>query len=677
MIRNLFQPATLLMNQLRFSLKFTLIVILFFVPLLILAVNYISDFNRVLKKSENELAGLAYIEQVDEQQRKLLHIFVDDLHWRSGQSTPREQTAKIDAYIQQLDQLGDQPDFESDQRERIQQQVKKIQTNLKSKTDAIGDTRMSPIELVNFLLEPLNQFNNLYPLVANLKGLTNDPEIDTVILSRLIIERRLDTLTSLIKTYGVGSFALGESDVSSVTFDSLSLVSDQLAANLPHVRQLAVAVADQDDALKKAVTDDIDQLALLIDDGLKYLESEFLLADTVNLQKDQLDGYIEEQLSRFYQSKLNLHAQLKQRLLDRINENTANFYGLAIVVILTLLVVVYLFIGMSLSISITTKSLTSVARKLASGDTLVSAKVRTKDELAEAIKAFNQMAVNVHNLVESVQLASKGVSQQTEEVEKIANQTGDAVDSQLQDTAKITEAIAELLGAVADVTANTQNVLASLDSATAQTNQGKQTLLGARKATDELGDEIKLSVEVINQLSQQSESINQVLDVIKSIAGQTNLLALNAAIEAARAGEQGRGFAVVADEVRSLAKRTHESTEEIQRTITSLQQGVKNAVQAMTRSDQKALRSIEESAKLDEALDNISLAVDEIHTQNDATEQATRQQQQIASQIESSLASISQISGVTENNVQQSISASQRLAEHVAKLESMIDKFKT
>jgi len=287
------------------------------------------------------------------------------------------------------------------------------------------------------------------------------------------------------------------------------------------------------------------------------------------------------------------------------------------------------------------------------------------------------MAENVHDLVESVQNASQGVARQSTNVEQLANKTGEAVNEQLQDTQVITTATSDLLSAVAIVSHNTPEVVQALSQATQQTEKGRETLVGARRATHELGDEIKQSVEVINHLSQQSESINQVLEVIKSIAEQTNLLALNAAIEAARAGEQGRGFAVVADEVRSLAHRTRESTDEIQTTITSLQQGVSNAVDAMTRSDEKANRSIEESAKLDEALNLITQAVNEISQQNSATEQASQQQTEIASQIESRLNSISQISTVTENNVQQTISASQRLAHHVTKLEAVVANFKT
>ena len=510
-----------------------------------------------------------------------------------------------------------------------------------------------------------------------MKGLTNDPDIDTVLLSRLLIEKRLPTLKLLLNGYGLSMYAVGEPQVSSGTFDSLSIVSDELAAEMATINELRNVVNGQDQRLQSVVAADVEQLSLIVDNALMYIEEQFLIAEDIVLTKAQLNEHLNAELAMFYRSKSALFDEFESRLEKRIFENTRNFYILIALVTTSLLLVIYLFIGMSLSISITTRSLTKVAKSLADGDTTVSAKMLTKDELSEAISAFNQMAVNVHNLVEAVQSASAGVTKQSQTVEQLSHQTGEAVESQLHDTQEITQAIEELLDAVSVVSENTNIVVKSLTSATEQTQRGRKTLADARNATDELGREIKHSVEVINQLSQQSDSINQVLDVIKGIAEQTNLLALNAAIEAARAGEQGRGFAVVADEVRGLAKRTHDSTSEIQSTILTLQDGVQNAVQAMTRSDEQATRTIEESAKLEEALDHISVSVEQISEQNVETERATERQQGLAQRIESNLSSISKISTVTDENVKASVEATDKLGKFVAKLESMLEKFKT
>ncbi|QTH64721.1 methyl-accepting chemotaxis protein [Psychrosphaera ytuae] len=678
MFKTFFRPATLLMNKLRFGYKFTLIVLLFFVPLIILAINYVSLVKKEIVHSENELEAVAYIKKVDAKQFELVQLIIDDMHWRSGQTIPPNQTRAIDNYIESLNTLI-VPELLGEQAtKQFKAQLEELKTVIKEKTSTVGSAQWrSPTDKMQHLSAIIEEFNNTYPLLANIKGLTNDPDIDTVLLSRLLIEKRLPTLNVLLRGYGLSMYAVGEPQVSSGTFDSLSFISDDLAAELNTIQELNNVVRGQDKRLTTLVSADVENLTLLVDNALMYIEEQFLIADDIVLTQAQLTEHVNNELNAFYAGKAALFDEFETRLEQRVFVNTRNFYILIALVSVSLLLVIYLFVGMSLSISITTKSLTRVARSLADGDTTVSAKTLTKDELAEAIDAFNQMAINVHNLVQAVQSASQGVTNQAQAVEELSHQTGQAVASQLGDTEAITHAIEELLEAVSVVSENTSIVVNSLNSATEQTEKGRETLADARQATDELGREIKHSVEVIHQLSQQSDSINQVLDVIKGIAEQTNLLALNAAIEAARAGEQGRGFAVVADEVRGLAKRTHDSTSEIQSTILTLQDGVQKAVQAMTRSDQQATRTIEESAKLEEALDHISASVAQINEQNTATEQATQRQQGLASKIEQSLTSISEVSGVTDQNVKDSIEATNRLGKFVTKLESMLEKFKT
>ncbi len=678
MFKVIFRPATLFMNKLKFGYKFSLIVVLFFVPLSILAVKYVSLVKSEIVHAENELESVPYFKMLDSQQKELVKLIISDMHWRSGNTIPAAQTTAVNEYVAQLRSLVDEKIFTEEQQIQLEKQIKLIQQTIVEKTSTIGSAVWrSPTDKMNHLNSIIETYNALYPLVANLKGVTNDPSIDTILLSRMLVEKRQSTLNLLQNAYGLAIYGVGEPQISSGTFDSLSIASDEMAAVMPKIAELNKFVNDQDETLKGLVAQDVKVMTENIDTALFYLEEEFLIADEIVLSKDQLLTHVDIELKKYYDSKLNLYDEFERRLQIRLTDNTRAFYTLIAVVVISLLLVIYLFVGMSLSISFTTRKLTEVARKLAEGDTNVSAKVRTNDELAAAIIAFNQMAENVHNLVKSVQVASHGVASQSSSVEELAHATGQAVAMQLEDTESITSSVQSLLEAVADVSKSTSVVVSSLNSANQQTQQGRLTLSDARAATDELGREIKHSVEVINDLSKQSESINDVLSVIKGIAEQTNLLALNAAIEAARAGEQGRGFAVVADEVRSLAKRTQDSTEEIQATISSLQDGVKNAVQAMTRSDEQALKTIEESAKLESALDHITLSVEQISEQNTSTERATESQQAIASEIEKSLSSISGNSAVTDQNVKDSIAATNRLAKFVNELEQMLEKFKT
>ncbi|WP_375709491.1 methyl-accepting chemotaxis protein [Pseudomonas sp. NCCP-436] len=216
----------------------------------------------------------------------------------------------------------------------------------------------------------------------------------------------------------------------------------------------------------------------------------------------------------------------------------------------------------------------------------------------------------------------------------------------------------------------------SAQSVNQETVNGRELVETQVEAIRKLAGEIDQSVAVINQLASDSAAISQVLDVIKGIAEQTNLLALNAAIEAARAGEQGRGFAVVADEVRNLAKRTQHSTEEIETMIARLQGGVDAAVQTMSSSHQMADATVSQSAQVQQALENILAAVGIIVDQNQQIAAAAEQQTAVAHDIDRNIVEINHTGERTAQGASQTEQASHELSELVTRLKQLIGAFR-
>jgi methyl-accepting chemotaxis protein len=233
----------------------------------------------------------------------------------------------------------------------------------------------------------------------------------------------------------------------------------------------------------------------------------------------------------------------------------------------------------------------------------------------------------------------------------------------------------EMTVTVQDVAVNINQTASAADDAYEQTQQGSQIVQQAIAQINKLAEQVESSSRTINDLENHSEAINTVLDVIKGIADQTNLLALNAAIEAARAGEQGRGFAVVADEVRTLAGRTRQSTDEINEMIEKLQAGSRQAVAVMGQSREEAKSAVDFATQTGTALATITQAVEKINEMSSQIASAAEEQGSVAEEINRNIVKINDMSNQTADGANETATASRNLAHMATELQGLVARF--
>ncbi len=298
------------------------------------------------------------------------------------------------------------------------------------------------------------------------------------------------------------------------------------------------------------------------------------------------------------------------------------------------------------------------------------------DEIAQLGHAFNQFVTKIHGVVSEVISSTTQLSSAASELSIVTGQTSDGVVRQQMETEQVATAMNEMTSTVQEVARHAEQAAEAAQNANSQSQSGKQIVNASINSIGALEAEISNASGVIAALQTDSENIGTVLDVIRGIAEQTNLLALNAAIEAARAGEQGRGFAVVADEVRTLASRTQESTQEIQSMIEQLQGGAQQAVTVMKASQERATETVEHSSQAGESLNSIAGSVAQINDMNLQIASAAEEQTAVAEEINQSVVSITDIAREASESMQQIAGSTESLAKLSAHLDQLVGNFK-
>ena len=663
------------MDRLRYPYKFGLIFIVVLIPLVVLGLKLIDSVSEDINFLEHERLGLAYIEMIRQpmeyiqQQRGMTAAYLNGANEFRDRIIQKRRI--IEQKLAELERKDIEVGAELDTGSKVSSLLKQWE-NIKANA-----MNMSASNAIKAHSDLINDMLNLMSHVADTSDITLDPKLDSYYMGSALVSGLPNMLENMGQARAVGSAVAARGEFLDQNIHTrLAILSNNIKNYFKSVRDGLEAAYKADENVRKALLNPTEINNNAIREMQSLLNNKLLNAKKITISSDNVFNTATKAISGSYKLYDALVPELDRLFVDRIKSARFTMNMSIGIIMFVLFIVAYLFAGFYLSVRHSISEINEVTDKLAGGDLSVRMKLTARDEMSQIAHSFNIMTEQFAQVVSQIISSSHQVASSSEELSAITEQTGQSMYQQQEQTEQVATAMNQMTATAMEVSRNIAGTANAANDAHSETAEGRRVVEEAVQAVQKLAGQIEGAAEVIHQLEQDSENINTVLDVIKGVAEQTNLLALNAAIEAARAGEQGRGFAVVADEVRTLAGRTQESTEEINQVIEKLQAGSRKAVDVMKKSREEAHSVVEQASKAGNSLAIISEAVAKINDMSTQIASAAEEQNATAEEINRNIINISSMSNETSQGAQQTVTATEDLARLGTELQSLVIQFK-